>query len=300
MRRSGLGMRYDTQTCAIVTTLSSSGWRKTSRTWRRHSGYASKKRTPWWASDTSPGIGTCPPPISPASEMVWWGARHGRVVTHAVRSPVTPATRWIRVVSMASARVIAGRMVVRRRASIDLPAPGAPNMNTLSSHYLDTLHLCAFTEERRCLSLQTELLARALQCRNQLAPAVMAESAISWRLCLMERLAQSLRIVPNVRISPVFPSTATSCISCLGFATTGKPTKLPLDQVWTGARGGALGRPPRGRAEPHVAHEQPSPRAVSRAGPPLSGAPPAAPAGYGRPSCRSGGRAVRPVPAARR
>jgi hypothetical protein len=33
-----------------------------------------------------------PPPISPASEMVWWGARHGRVVTHAVRSPVRPAT----------------------------------------------------------------------------------------------------------------------------------------------------------------------------------------------------------------
>ena len=26
--------------------------------------------------------------INPASEMVWWGARHGRVVTHAVRSPV--------------------------------------------------------------------------------------------------------------------------------------------------------------------------------------------------------------------
>jgi hypothetical protein len=26
------------------------------------------KRTPW-ASDTSPGIGTWPPPISPASEM---------------------------------------------------------------------------------------------------------------------------------------------------------------------------------------------------------------------------------------
>src|SRR5262245_27793081 len=51
------------------------------------------------------------------------GARHGRVVTHAVRSPVRPATRWMRVVSMASARVIAGRMVLRRRASIDVPAP---------------------------------------------------------------------------------------------------------------------------------------------------------------------------------
>jgi hypothetical protein len=46
------------------------------------------------------------------------GARHGRVVTNAVRSPVRPATRWIRVVSMASARVIAGRRVMNRRASI--------------------------------------------------------------------------------------------------------------------------------------------------------------------------------------
>ena len=47
------------------------------------------------------------PPISPASERVWWGAGKGRVVTNAVRLPVRPATLWIRVVSMASARVIA-------------------------------------------------------------------------------------------------------------------------------------------------------------------------------------------------
>ncbi len=54
------------------------------------------------------------------------GARQGPVVTKAVRSPVRPATRCMRVVSMASARVIAGRMVVSRRASIDFPAPGGP------------------------------------------------------------------------------------------------------------------------------------------------------------------------------
>jgi hypothetical protein len=46
------------------------------------------------------------PPISLTSEMVWCGARHGRVVTTAVRSPVRPATRWMRVVSIASARVV--------------------------------------------------------------------------------------------------------------------------------------------------------------------------------------------------
>ncbi len=50
------------------------------------------------------------------------GARHGRVVTNAVRPPVRPATLWMRVVSRTSARGIAGRMVVSRRASIDVPA----------------------------------------------------------------------------------------------------------------------------------------------------------------------------------
>jgi hypothetical protein len=53
------------------------------------------------------------------------GTRHGRAVTHAVRSPVRPATWWTRVVSGASARVMAGRMVVSRRVSLDFPAPGA-------------------------------------------------------------------------------------------------------------------------------------------------------------------------------
>ena len=111
------------------------------KTWRRHAGRASRKRTPWCASDTSPGIGTWPPPISPASEMVWWGARHGRVVTNAVRSPVRPATRWIRVVSRASARVIAGRIVVSRRASIDLPAPGGPRRRRFWTERLHHLQL---------------------------------------------------------------------------------------------------------------------------------------------------------------
>jgi hypothetical protein len=70
------------------------------------------------------------PPISPTSEMVWWGARNGRVMTRAVRAPVRPATRWMRVVPRASARGVAGRMVVSRRASIDVPAPGGPIRRT--------------------------------------------------------------------------------------------------------------------------------------------------------------------------
>jgi hypothetical protein len=49
---------------------SSSGWRKTSRTCRRNSGRSSRKSMPWCASDTSPGMGRCPPPIRPTSEIV--------------------------------------------------------------------------------------------------------------------------------------------------------------------------------------------------------------------------------------
>jgi hypothetical protein len=58
-------------------------------------------------------------------------ARHGRVVTSVVRAPVTPATRWRHVVSRGSARRSAGRRVVGRRASIDLPAPAGPRRKIL-------------------------------------------------------------------------------------------------------------------------------------------------------------------------
>jgi hypothetical protein len=82
------------------------------------------KRQPWAAHNACPHNVSWPPSISPASKIVWRGARHRRVVTNAVRSPVRPATWWICVVSMASASVIAGSMVVSHRASIDLPALG--------------------------------------------------------------------------------------------------------------------------------------------------------------------------------
>jgi hypothetical protein len=50
-----------------------------------------------------------------------------------MRPVVRPATRWIRVVSSASAGLIAGRMVARRRASLDFPAPGGPRSKRLWS-----------------------------------------------------------------------------------------------------------------------------------------------------------------------
>jgi hypothetical protein len=78
-------------------------------------------------------------------------ARHGRVVTNVVRPPVSPATRWMRVVSMASARVMAGRMVVSRRASIDMPEPGVPRRSRFGAKRLPYLLFCICTAHREGL-----------------------------------------------------------------------------------------------------------------------------------------------------
>jgi hypothetical protein len=55
---------------ALPMRLFSSRWRKTSKPCRRHASRASRKRKPRCTSDTSPGMGRCPPPISPTSEIV--------------------------------------------------------------------------------------------------------------------------------------------------------------------------------------------------------------------------------------
>ena len=86
---------------------------------------SSRNRTPRWASVTSPGAGSAPPPTRPDGEIVWCGARNGRCRT----SPppwCSPATEWMRVTSSASGRVSGGRIDGRRRASIVLPVPGGP------------------------------------------------------------------------------------------------------------------------------------------------------------------------------
>jgi hypothetical protein len=63
------------------------------------------------ARDTSPSVGTWPPLINPTSEIVLRGARHGRVVTNAVRSPVRSAMLRKRVVAWTSASVMVGTLV---------------------------------------------------------------------------------------------------------------------------------------------------------------------------------------------
>src|SRR5205809_8121226 len=126
---------------AIVTTPSSIGWRSTSSTFLRNSGSSSRNSTPPCARLTSPGRGYDPPPISPASEIVWCGARNGRRATSDSPSGSTPATEWIFVVSSASSRLIFGRMVGSRRASIVFPDPGGPRSEEHTSELQSRLHL---------------------------------------------------------------------------------------------------------------------------------------------------------------
>jgi transposase len=59
---------------------------------------------------------------------------------NAVRSPVRPATRGMRVVPMASGRVIAGSLVVSRRAAEVLPVEIGRDMN----HFPGAKHLASW------------------------------------------------------------------------------------------------------------------------------------------------------------
>jgi hypothetical protein len=54
----------------IVTTLSSSGWRRTSRTRLPNSSNSSRNGTPRWASEVSPGRYQLAPPTRPAFDSV--------------------------------------------------------------------------------------------------------------------------------------------------------------------------------------------------------------------------------------
>ncbi len=128
---SRAGYVTDVSRRLMVTSPSSSGWRRPSRAESLYSGNSSRKSTPRWARLTSPGRGVPPPPTSPGEEMVWCGARKGRRTTSGSPGGSSPATLWMRVISIASSRVSGGMMPGSRRASMVLPAPGGPVMSTL-------------------------------------------------------------------------------------------------------------------------------------------------------------------------
>jgi hypothetical protein len=62
-----------------------------------------------------------------------------------MQPPVRPATRWMRVVSMALVRIIAGRRTVSRRASLDVPAPEGPSSRMV---WASRLHPLQFRHSR--------------------------------------------------------------------------------------------------------------------------------------------------------
>ncbi len=72
-----------------------------------------------------------PPPSSPTCDTEWWGARNGREARTPSPPARRPATEWSWVASSVSSRVSLGRIVVIRRASMVLPAPGEPTSSTL-------------------------------------------------------------------------------------------------------------------------------------------------------------------------
>jgi hypothetical protein len=69
--------------------------------------------------------GKVPPPIGPTSESVSCRARNGRVVTSAVRAPVSPAMRWMWEVATAFAPIHVPTASEPRAGMLrrDLPAP---------------------------------------------------------------------------------------------------------------------------------------------------------------------------------
>ncbi len=60
---------------ATETDPCSSGSRSDCSTRGVNSGASSRNSTPWWASDTSPGTRSLPPPGAPRPRRRWWGAR---------------------------------------------------------------------------------------------------------------------------------------------------------------------------------------------------------------------------------
>lgn len=131
IKRKSAGNESDMFALAIVTFRSSNGCLSISSTRFLNSVSSSRKRTPCVAKETSPGLGKLPPPMSPASEIVWCGERNGRLVTMALSSVSVPAMLCTLVVSTASSKLNSGRIVVSLRASMVFPAPGGPFNKTL-------------------------------------------------------------------------------------------------------------------------------------------------------------------------
>ena len=65
-----LGSVSDPEALVMVTTPSSSGWRRDSMADLSNSGSSSKNSTPLCAREISPGLGMAPPPVRDTAEAV--------------------------------------------------------------------------------------------------------------------------------------------------------------------------------------------------------------------------------------
>jgi len=113
-------------TLETVTLPSSKGCLRDSMAFLLNSGNSSRKRTPLWAREISPGCGMDPPPTRADSEALVSGFLKGLLVIIGIFSSRRPATLYMRVISIASSKVKGGIMVISLLASILLPAPGGP------------------------------------------------------------------------------------------------------------------------------------------------------------------------------
>ena len=108
---------YDALEIVFRTRPSSRGWRSTSNTWRRHAAVHPARGCR--GAPATPHPAAAPGPADPPDLGSWGDV--GRDTGGGSPPPCglrcRPATRWMRVFSTASARVMAGGMVVRRRAN---------------------------------------------------------------------------------------------------------------------------------------------------------------------------------------
>ena len=106
----------------------SSGSRRASSAARGNSGSSSRNSTPPSASEISPGRGGEPPPTSATALAVWCGARVGRWPQRPTSN--APSRLAMAALCSASSSSMGGSRPAKRCASIDLPLPGGPIINS--------------------------------------------------------------------------------------------------------------------------------------------------------------------------
>ena len=115
----------------IVTSPSSSGWRRPRAPGRRTPAPRRGSRTPRWASDSAPGPGQAGAAADQRRRRlaVWCGAWNGGRRIIGAPGGSVPAIECTAVTSSAAASSSGGRTDGSRCASMVLPAPGGPTKN---------------------------------------------------------------------------------------------------------------------------------------------------------------------------